>query len=90
MYFYSGVSNYRETPYIISDTFANQVNYSAAIKGAIYICRDGASLSEPSIYQANGTIWVAIGAYGIGTDATIQINFSGVGNNNLVVVKKVY
>jgi len=24
------------------------------------------------------------------TDATIQINFSGVGNNNLVVVKKVY
>ena len=72
MYFYSGVSNYRETPYIISDTFANKVNYSAAIKGAIYICRDGASLSEPSIYQANGTVWVAIGAYGIGTDATLQ------------------
>jgi hypothetical protein len=24
------------------------------------------------------------------TDTTIQINFSGVGNNNLVVVKKVY
>jgi hypothetical protein len=72
MKYSSSVNNYRETPYIISDTFANQVNYSAAIKGAIYICRDGASLSEPSIYQANGTIWVAIGAYGIGTDATLQ------------------
>lgn len=71
MNFYSGVSNYRETPYIISDTFANKVNYSAAIVGAIYICRDGSSLSEPSIYQANGTVWVAIGSYGIGTDATL-------------------
>lgn len=72
MKYSSSVNNYRETPYIISDTFANQVNYSAAIKGAIYICRDGASLSEPSIFQANGTVWVAIGAYGIGTDATLQ------------------
>ena len=72
MNFYSGVSNYRETPYIISDTFANKVNYSAAIVGAIYICRDGSSLSEPSIYQANGTVWVAIGSYGIGTDATLE------------------
>ena len=72
MRFYSGVSNYKETPYIISDTFANKSSYVATTKGAIYICRDGASLSEPSIYQANGTIWVPIGSYGIGTDATLE------------------
>jgi hypothetical protein len=72
MRFFSGVSNFKETPYIVSDTFANKVNYSAAIKGAVYIARDGASVSEPSIYQANGTTWVPIGGYGIGTDATLQ------------------
>jgi hypothetical protein len=72
MKYSSSVNNYRETPYIVSDTFANKVNYAATIKGAIYVARDGASLNEPSIYQANGTIWVPIGGYGIGTDATLQ------------------
>lgn len=72
MRFFSGVSNYRETPYIISDTFANKGLYNPTTKGAIYIARDGASISEPSIFQANGTTWVPIGGYGIGTDATLQ------------------
>lgn len=72
MKYSSSVNNYRETPYIVSDTFANKGNYTATIKGAIFICRDGASLNEPSIYQANGTTWVAIGGYGIGTDATLE------------------
>ena len=72
MRFFSGVSNYRETPYIISDTFANKASYAATTKGALYIARDGASLSEPSIYQANGSLWVPIGSYGIGTDATLE------------------
>jgi hypothetical protein len=72
MKYSSSVNNYRETPYIVSDTFANIGNYTATIKGAIYVARDGASLNEPSIFQANGTSWVAIGGYGIGTDATLQ------------------
>jgi hypothetical protein len=72
MKYSSSVNNYRETPYIVSDTFANKVNYAATIKGAIYVARDGASLNEPSIFQANGTIWVPVGGYGIGTDATLQ------------------
>ena len=72
MKYSSSVNNYRETPYIVSDTFANKGNYTATIKGAIFICRDGASLNEPSIYQANGTTWIAIGGYGIGTDATLE------------------
>ena len=72
MKYSSSVNNYRETPYIVSDTFANIGNYTATIKGAIYVARDGASLSQPSIFQANGTTWVAIGGYGIGTDATLQ------------------
>ena len=72
MKYSSSVNNYRETPYIVSDTFANIGNYTATIKGAIYVARDGASLNEPSIFQANGTSWVAIGSYGIGTDATLQ------------------
>ena len=72
MRFFSGVSNYRETPYIISDTFANKATYAATTIGALYIARDGSSLAEPSIYQANGSIWVPIGSYGIGTDATLE------------------
>jgi hypothetical protein len=72
MKYSSSVNNYRETPYIVSDTFANKVNYTATIKGAIYFAIDGASLNEPSIFQANGTIWVPVGGYGIGTDATLQ------------------
>jgi hypothetical protein len=85
MRFFSGVSNYKETPYIVSDTFANKVNYSAAIKGAVYIARDGASVSEPSIYQANGTTWVPIGGYGIGTDATLQdVTDNGATSNDIL------
>lgn len=85
MRFFSGVSNYKETPYIVSDTFANKVNYSATIKGAVYIARDGASVSEPSIYQANGTIWVPIGSYGIGTDVTLQdVTDNGATSNDIL------
>lgn len=85
MRFFSGVSNYKETPYIVSDTFANKVNYSATIKGAVYIARDGASVSEPSIYQANGSTWVPIGGYGIGTDATLQdVTDNGATSNDIL------
>lgn len=85
MRFFNGVSNYKETPYIVSDTFANKVNYSATIKGAVYIARDGASVSEPSIYQANGTIWVPIGSYGIGTDVTLQdVTDNGATSNDIL------
>tara|TARA_R110000868_G_C10968384_1_gene769378 strand:+ start:6476 stop:8317 length:1842 start_codon:yes stop_codon:yes gene_type:complete len=85
MRFFNGVSNYKETPYIVSDTYANKVNYSAAIKGAVYIARDGASVSEPSIYQANGTIWVPIGSYGIGTDVTLQdVTDNGATSNDIL------
>ena len=72
MKYSSSVNNYRETPYIVSDTFANIGNYTATIKGAIYVARDGASLNEPYIFQSNGTSWVAMGSYGIGTDASLH------------------
>lgn len=86
MYFYSGVSNYRETPYIISDDYANIGNYAATIKGSVYIARDGASLSVASIYQANGTSWVAIGSSVTAAASSLQA-VTTVGNTtNLGIV----
>ena len=72
MRFFSGLSNYKGTPFVISDIFANIGNYSAGTIGSLFICRDGSSLGEPSIYQSNGLIWVPIGGYGLGTNTTLQ------------------
>jgi len=53
----SGVSNYKGTPYAISDLYANLANYLPNIKGALYFANDG---TTETILQANGTTWVPI------------------------------
>ena len=88
MKFSNGVSNYRETPYIISDNYANIGNYVATIKGSVYIARDGGTLSVASIYQADGTSWVAIGTTVTGGGSSSLQTVTGIGNttNNGIVI----
>jgi hypothetical protein len=77
----SGVSNYKSTPYAISDTYANLVNYLPNIVGALYFANDGTS---ETILQADGTTWIPISsAPGAGSNLQQVTNIGASSDNSL-------
>jgi len=79
----SGVSNYKNTPYAISDLYTNLGNYLPNIKGALYFANDG---TTETILQANGTSWIPISsAPGYGSNLQQVTDIGAASDNTLLL-----
>ena len=65
----SGVTNYKETPYAISDSYDNLGEYLPNIKGALYFAIDG---TTQTILQADGNNWIPLAGNGSAGFGTLQ------------------
>lgn len=80
--FKSGISNYKGTPYAISDTYANLVNYLPDIVGALYFAIDG---TTETILQADGSAWVPLAGTGGTPDLQMVTDIGASSTNTLTL-----